>query len=81
MDKVLPKCQHCKQSLDEDMFTGKFINHIDIYGCFASLIKRVEDLENELLAKKLSEGLSHSSKPCPPSSDPCLVVIPKLKKF
>jgi len=80
MRKILPKCPHCKQSLNEDLFTGKFINHANIYDCFASLVKRVEDLENELLAKKLPEGLSRSSEPCPPSSDYSPVVIPEYPK-
>jgi len=80
MRKIPPKCPHCKQSLDEDLFTGKFSNHIDIYECLSSLIKRVEDLENELLAKKLPDGLSRSSEPGPPSSDPGPVVIPEYPK-
>ena len=58
---VYKRCELCGQPLGED--------HISVYDCIKALIKRVESLEDELLARKLEAGLSRSSDPGAPQRD------------
>lgn len=59
----MAKCILCGQVQESD--------HLTVYDCMKALVKRVENLENELLAKRL-EGLHRSSDSglslIPPSS-------------
>lgn len=52
---IYKRCELCGQPLREE--------HISVYDCMKALIKRVEVLEDELLAGKLEVGLSRSSDP------------------
>jgi hypothetical protein len=84
MKKIPLKCDLCHQTLEE--FSSKNENHVkyhnDIYDCLKALIYRVENLEYELMAKKLPDALCRSSEPCAPSSSQFpaqAVVIPDYK--
>ena len=79
MKRVPLKCKNCNQPLDEVISNNEvcYYEHDSVFDCLKSLIRRVEDLENELLAKRLPEGLCRSSEPAPPSVAPAPVVIPK----
>ena len=59
---IYKRCALCGQPLRTE--------HISVYDCLKALIQRVEMLEDEILAKKLSEGLSRSSDPGPRESGP-----------
>jgi hypothetical protein len=72
MKEILRRCASCNQPLDEE--------HLSVYDCLQTLVKRVEALEDELLAKRLPDALSRSSEPGPPSSNPLPIIIPKLDK-
>ena len=83
MNYVRVRCDKCNQPLDEiEREDGypEYKYHFDIQDCFKALIVRVDNLENELLAKRLQDSLSRSSEPGPPpSSKP--VVIPAYPKI
>ena len=83
MRKIPLKCRNCGQPLEEviSKHDVTYYSHDDVFDCLKALIRRVEDLENELLAKKLPDGLSRSSEPGPPSSTPTPVVIPEYPKI
>ena len=54
---MMGKCFECDQSLEEDD------EHCCIEQCVRALVKRVEKLEMELLAKRLTEEFHNSSVP------------------
>jgi len=58
---IYKRCELCGQSLQED--------HISVYDCLRALIKRVEKLEDELLARKLEGGLPSLSDSDTPKKD------------
>jgi len=53
--------------------------HENVFDCLKALIRRVEDLEAEILAIRLPEGLFRSSEPGPTSGNPTPVIIPGLQ--
>lgn len=82
MKRIPHRCSLCNQPLDEIGMLDPplFKKHNDATDCIRALVRRVENLEYELLAKKLPDGLSRSSEPGPPSGYPNPVVIPEYSK-
>lgn len=78
------RCLNCHQFLesfgdDEGILT---IYHDSPYDCIRALVKRVDILEDELMARKLSDTLSRSSdtglsstEPSPPPFDDAHISI------
>lgn len=81
MDKISLRCLNCLQPLEEiEMQVQHELKyHLDINDCLRALVKRVENLEYELMANKLPDCLSRSSDPGPPISASIPVVIPPFK--
>lgn len=81
MRKISRRCLNCHQPL-EDLDPKSSIQisivHDSVYDCIRALVKRVETLEYELLAKRLPDALCRSSDPGPiPESDP----IPMISSY
>ena len=76
MHKILRRCLNCHQSLDEDSdLKCSIIVHESAYDCIRTLVKRVEALEYELLAKRLPDALTRSSDPGPPPDSDSIPII------
>ena len=73
------KCDICRNILDQIGHNDppEYVYHITAQDCIRAMAKRIENLEYELMAKKLPDALCRSSEPGPPSIP---VIIPDYIK-